>query len=338
MAKQNEMTLNEFESVFEYLLGQNKKLTEQGLTPIAIGVEGEAGIGKTSLIEQVANRRGMTLCKINLAQLEEVGDLTGYPQKEYLTKWVKKDGSIGQAWCTDEQLKKAPAGVKISDKVRMGYAKPAWLPTQENPNGTICLLDDYTRANPLFMQACMELINTGQYISWSLPKNTTVVLTTNPDNGEFSVSSLDSAQKTRFVNFSLKLDVKEWAAWAESQHIDGRAINFALFYGEELFGKHGGIQTINPRAYTTFCKAISGIEDWESAKGLPLILQISMGCFLNDTDNIVGGLFTTFINRRLDKLIEPQEMLSGKWETVEPKIEACVLRKECRRLSRQSQT
>ena len=46
------------------------------------------------------------------------------------------------------------------------------------------------------MQATMELINTASYISWKLPKNTTVVLTTNPDDGEFSVSSLDNAQKT----------------------------------------------------------------------------------------------------------------------------------------------
>ena len=78
----------------------------------------------------------------------------------------------------------------------MGYAPPAWLPREENPNGCILLLDDYTRANSLFMQATMELINTAGYISWNLPKYTTICLTSNPDDGEFSVTSLDSAQKT----------------------------------------------------------------------------------------------------------------------------------------------
>ena len=43
----------------------------------------------------------------------------------------------------------------------MSYAAPAWLPREDNPNGTIILLDDYTIANGLFMQATMELINTG---------------------------------------------------------------------------------------------------------------------------------------------------------------------------------
>lgn len=70
----NEITLNEFKEVFSYLLDNNKQLEDKGLRPIAVGLEGEAGIGKTSLIEDIAKERGMTLCKVNLAQLEEIGD------------------------------------------------------------------------------------------------------------------------------------------------------------------------------------------------------------------------------------------------------------------------
>ena len=61
----------------------------------------------------------------------------------------------------------------------MSYATPSWLPREENPNGTIIILDDYTRANSLFMQATMELICTGKYSTWSLPNNTTIVLEKN---------------------------------------------------------------------------------------------------------------------------------------------------------------
>lgn len=74
MATLNEMTIGEFTDVFNYLLDNNKKLQEKGLTPIAIGLEGEAGIGKTSIVEDIAKKRGMTFCKLNLSQLEEVGD------------------------------------------------------------------------------------------------------------------------------------------------------------------------------------------------------------------------------------------------------------------------
>ena len=324
MANLNEMTISEFTGVFNYLLDNNKTLEEKGLTPIAVGLEGEAGIGKTAVVEQVAKKRGMTYCKINLSQLEEVGDLVGFPMKEILLQWKTTAGQSKTRWWPESLLDKVPQGVQVTSTTRMGYAPPAWVPREENPNGVIICLDDFSRANPLFMQATMELINTASYISWKLPKNTNIVLTSNPDDGEYSVSSLDNAQKTRFVNFNLKLNVEDWASWAEFNQIDSRCINFELLYGEEIFKKHNQVQTINPRAYTTFCKAISGISDWNDDKALALILNISKGCFLNDKDNVVGNLFTTFISMKLDKLIAPKDMLMQKWETVEPKIHDCV--------------
>ena len=59
------------------------------------------------------------------------------------------------------------------------------------------------------MQATMEIINTASYISWNLPKYTSIVLTSNPDDGQFSVTSLDNAQKTRFINFNVKLNIED---------------------------------------------------------------------------------------------------------------------------------
>lgn len=324
MENMNEMTISEFTDVFNYLLDNNRELQEKGLTPIAIGIEGEAGIGKTSLVQQVAQKRGMTLCKLNLSQLEEVGDLVGFPQKEVLLKWKTKEGGTKTIWWPENLLSKVPQNVQVTSTTRMGYAPPAWLPKEENPNGCLVVLDDYTRGNQLFMQATMELINEGKYISWSLPKNTSIILTTNPDDGCFSVQSLDNAQKTRFINFNLKLSINDWASWAEFNQIDSRAINFCLLYGDEIFKKHNNVQTINPRAYTTFCKAISGIKNWNDDNSLALILNISKGCFLNDKDNIVGTLFTTFIAQKLDKLVQPKDMLMQKWETVEPKIHDCI--------------
>lgn len=324
MSNLNEMTIGEFTGVLNYLLDNNKKLEEQGLTPIAIGIEGEAGIGKTSMIKQIAEKRGMTLCKLNLSQLEEVGDLCGFPQKEVLLQWQTKDGQIKTKWWPENLISKVPPTIQVTSTTRMGYAPPAWLPREENPNGIILLLDDYVRASQLFMQATMDLINEGKYITWSLPKNTSIILTNNPEDGSYSVQSLDAAQKTRFMNYNLKLNIDDWASWAEFNNIDSRAINFCLLYGEEIFKKHNGVQTINPRAYTTFCKAISGIKDWNDDNSLALILNISKGCFLNDKDNVVGTLFTTFIAQKLDKLVQPKDMLMQKWETVEPKIHDCI--------------
>lgn len=320
----NEMTLNEFKEVFSYLLDNNKHLEDNNLRPIAVGVEGEAGIGKTTLIEDIAKERGMTMCKVNLAQLEEIGDLVGMPIKEYEVAWVE-NGQVKQTrWMPESQTKHLDLRLKLTGKVRMSYAPPAWLPMDENPNGTIVFLDDYTRANSMFMQATMEIINTASYISWKLPKYTSIVLSSNPDDGQFSVTSLDNAQKTRFINFNVKFNIEDWAKWAEEAEIDGRAINFELLYGDEIFKKHNNVQTVNPRSYTTFCKAISGLKNWDNPDTLALILQISKGCFLNDKDNIIGNLFTTFIANKLDRLIQPKDMIELKWDALEPKMKNCV--------------
>ena len=320
----NEMTLNEFKEVFSYLLDNNKHLEDSNLRPIAVGVEGEAGIGKTTLIEDIAKERGMTLCKVNLAQLEEIGDLVGMPMKECEVAWIENGQVKDKRWMPESQTKNLDLRLKLTGRVRMSYAPPAWLPVDENPNGTIVFLDDYTRANSMFMQATMEIINTASYISWKLPKYTSIVLSSNPDDGQFSVTSLDNAQKTRFINFNLKLNIEDWAKWAEEAEIDGRAINFELLYGDEIFKKHNNVQTVNPRSYTTFCKAISGLKDWSKPETLALILQISKGCFLNDKDNIIGNLFTTFIANKLDRLIQPKDMIELKWDTLEPKMKNCV--------------
>ena len=90
----------------------------------------------------------------------------------------------------------------------MSYAPPEWLPKEDNPNGTILLLDDYSRATQYFIQATMELIDKGEYISWKLPQYTTVVLSSNPDDGEYSVSTMDNAQKTRYINFNVEFNLE----------------------------------------------------------------------------------------------------------------------------------
>ena len=40
-------------------------------------------ISKTSVLKDLADEMGMTCVKCNLAEFEEVSDLTGFPIKEY---------------------------------------------------------------------------------------------------------------------------------------------------------------------------------------------------------------------------------------------------------------
>ena len=83
---QNEITLEDFKTVLGYLINNNRRLVDDGKFPISVGICGEAGVGKTTMIKDFANENKMTFIKLNISELEEIGDLTGFPIKEYKIK------------------------------------------------------------------------------------------------------------------------------------------------------------------------------------------------------------------------------------------------------------
>lgn len=331
----NTVSMSEVKNLVNYTIDNNIRLQEQGKMPIAVSLEADAGIGKTSILQQIAEERGMTFAKISLHEMDEVGDMLGYPQKEYecqIAKAVKdKDGSVkmqvlpGTVWLNEKQMDSKDKGTAIrqTGKTRMGYAKPAWVP-EYNENGTLCVLDDYVRATPQLLQACMELTLTQKYTSWSLPKKTTICLTNNPDNGEYNVGSLDEAQRSRFLNFSVLWSQDAWAEWAEKAKVDGRCINFALTYASELFNSdEQGNRICNPRSFVMFADMISGVKDWDVPRSLSFISTVASGCF-KDSDGRFSKMFSSFIRNKMHLLIQPKDVLLGSWKDISAKLEQTV--------------
>ena len=70
----NTIPMDEAKTLINYAIDNNLALEEVGEVPIAISLEASAGIGKTSIVKQIAEDRGMGFTKINMAQLEEAGD------------------------------------------------------------------------------------------------------------------------------------------------------------------------------------------------------------------------------------------------------------------------
>lgn len=253
--------------------------------------------------------------------------LTGFPIKEY--EIINENGE--KQWLSNDIIQTISncAEIQFTGQSRLGYAPPAWLPREFNPNGTIVFADDWNRCNSMVAAAVMELINEGAYVSWKLPKYTTLALSANPDDGRFQVTAMDSAILSRYVDFNIKFSIDNFAEWAESYGMENRCQNFALYYSSELFDPNhpNHLDTINPRSYTTFTNIISGIKNWDKPESLALILNISKGCF-HDPNNVVGSLFTSFIANKLDKLVTPEDMLMKKWDTVKEDIEKCVYEKD----------
>ena len=304
---QLQLNVDEMKTFIKHMVSNNQYIQETGKVPVAINVEGEAGLGKTSAIMQLGSELEMQVVKLNLAQLEELGDLVGFPVKEFQVK--NNEGK--SLWITEQEIDTAnKKGYKVVDK-RMSHAAPEWI--QGRGDGGFLVLDDYTRADHRFMQACMELIDKQEYVSWRLPKNWHVVLTTNPDNGDYNVTSLDNAQKTRFISIETKFDGPVWARWAEKVNIDGRCINFLLMNPEIV------TQKVNPRSITTFFNSISSIQKFEDE--LPLINMIGDGSIGEEP----SALFAMFINNKLDKIISPEQILTNDdWNYVKGSLTSCI--------------
>jgi len=316
MAQVN-LNIDELKGFLQHIITTNRKLQEENKKPVAVEVVGDSGIGKTSTILQVAQESGLDLVKLNLAQIEEIGDLVGFSTKEYqMYKEVPakvdtlnmKTSALDQIATAESSTKKVgqwvdaeavkhllDKGWQMTGKKRTSYAAPEWI--ADKKAGGILLLDDWNRADSRFIQAVMELVDRQTYISWTLPKDWHIILTSNPDNGDYSVNSVDDAQRTRYITANLEFDIDCWARWAEEEGIDSRCINFLLRYPEMV------TKQTNARSITTFFNAISSFENF--AEHLPMVQLIGEG----SVGESFASTFNIFINNRLDKILSPKEML-----------------------------
>lgn len=363
--KKVNLKLSEARDILKHIITNNRFLQKDGKKLNAVELQGGSGIGKTSLVLQVAKELGLELVKVNLAQIEELGDLTGFPLKQFQMCRIEDANPVIKKRLVKKEVteeKKVRASVKdangvlsvvekvmpikvikeveeeyveelqessciwvdetaTTDKVangytftgqkRMGYCPPEWV--ADKGEGYILLLDDFNRADLRFMNGVMEILDRQEYISWSLPKDWHVILTSNPDNEDYFVQSLDQAQKSRYLSFNIKFDIEDWAEWAEKEGIDTRCINFLLLHPELVTNKS------NPRSVVSFFNVISSIPDFSKQLDLVQMLgEASVGPEFS-------SLFVSFINNRLDKLITPKEMLDIKDdEVLSRKLSECV--------------
>lgn len=249
----------------EYMFDINAKAGAAGKLQTPVCIWGLHGIGKTEIVRDLARRKGYGFSYIAPAQFEEMGDLLGMPT-------IDGDATVFRA--------------------------PDWVPREEKPG--ILLIDDVNRADDRILRGIMQLLQNYELVSWSLPKGWQIVLTANPDGGDYSVTPLDDAMLTRMMHITLTFDEIEWARWAQSSGIDRRGIDFVLTYPEMVQG-----QRTTPRTLVQFFQAIAPIEELEKNLGLVKILGDS--CL--DAETVAA--FIAFVQESLHKLPAPEELLAA---------------------------
>ncbi len=246
----------------------NERLEADGKRKTPVCIWGRHGIGKTEIVEALARDRKARFVAIAPAQFEEMGDLMGMP-------------------------------VVVDEGRATRMAPPEWVPREEGPG--ILLIDDVNRADDRILRGLMQLLQNFELAGWKLPRKWQIILTANPDGGDYSVTPMDDAMLTRMLHVTLRFDPKRWAAWAEKNGVDPRGIAFVLTYPEVVTGER-----TTPRTLVQFFDRIAGIEDLK--KEIDLVTILGESCL----DKSTVSAFIAFVNTNLEELVSPEDILSAK--------------------------
>lgn len=243
-----------------------------GRRPTPLCIWGTHGLGKTEIAMEVAQKKQWKLAYCAPAQFEEMGDLHGLPFK------VDPDPNV------------------IGDE-RTVYMTPEWVPKDEGPG--ILLLDDLNRADDRILRGTMQLLQNFEMFSWALPPKWQIVVTANPDSGDYAVTSMDDAIITRMIHLTLNFDAKIWAEWALNYGIDERGVNFVLTYPEMVT-----LKRTTPRTLVHFFGQLVQIKDLK--KDIFIVEILAKGCLDEET----ATAFINYVDELLIKLPSPEDFLN----------------------------
>lgn len=271
---------------------------------------GQPGIGKTSYVNYLKSvpvdwngkcYEGWDVIAVPAAQLEEMGDIHGLPEKcvyvkkEELGQWVSCEKDILQGWLSDGWEVDYKLGTKTM------YSPPPFVPSVSRP--TIILIDDANRASTRILKGMMQLFQTHRTVSWSLPLGCVIVLTGNPSFQDYMVADLDSAILSRMQHFTLTCDAKQWVIWATANKLDSRGISYISKYPEMLVGN----ELTNPRSLTKFFRFMKNSIFDINTESIRRMRMFAEGLL----DKATVASMLTFFQRDLGLVIDPENILNG---------------------------
>lgn len=175
-------------------LNDAKKHLENIITEeMPVMLWGPPGIGKSSIVKQIATEKQIELIDLRLTLLNPI-DLRGLP-------------------FLDQQKKQAI------------WLPPEFLPT----NGAgILFLDEINIAPVSTQQAAYELLLDRRIGNYILPKNWRIVAAGNRESDRASVNTMPTPLMNRMIHLSVDADIDDWKIWAQGK-IDERIIAFLNF-------------------------------------------------------------------------------------------------------------
>lgn len=169
---------------------------------VPIYLWGLAGIGKSTYLEELAEKEGYYLVDLRLAT-QEVSDLIGIPY----TEKVMVNVIVGR----DDDDKPI---IQKQERSVTAWAMPHWASTicDKAAQGikTMLFADEHNRANKEVANVFYQVLTKKQIHEHQLPKDMVIVAAGNPPTEDYNVETSDIAMLTRFGHIEIDCDPNVW--------------------------------------------------------------------------------------------------------------------------------
>ena len=180
----------------------SKSLDKLIESQIPVFVWGSPGIGKSSIIKQIALDKGLKFVDLRLSLLDPT-DLKGIP-------FFDKDNHEAV------------------------WASPNFLPKEPDSKG-ILFLDEINTAPPSVQASAYQLVLDRKVGDYELPEGWSIVAAGNHESDRGVVYRMPPPLANRFVHLNMEVSFEDWKGWAYENGIESSIIAFLHYDNEKLF-------------------------------------------------------------------------------------------------------
>jgi hypothetical protein len=161
-------------------------------------LSGPPGVGKTSVVKQVANKLGYSFMYFD-ANIRESVDFRGVPAADLKTNTTK--------WLTPDELPRVD---------------------RDGKNG-ILMLDDLPTAPANVQAVCFPLVLEGRVGDYRLPDGWIAIATGNQMKDRAATHRMPTALRNRFAHILVQVELDSFIAWSVANNVHPKVIAFVRF-------------------------------------------------------------------------------------------------------------
>ena len=198
-------------------------------------LHGRPGVGKTEIVQALADRKGARLHDLRLSTIEPQ-DLRGLPYYDHATR-------------------------------RTVWFPPDDLPKADDPEPAVLFLDELTAAAPTLQPTVYGLLQERRIGAWRLPDTTFVVAAGNTVDDGAIAYEMGTALSDRLVHMVVRADPRDWVErYAVGADIHPTVVAFLrtrpdLLETMEAAIRRGETVAATPRAWTRVSRIMTAVPD-----------------------------------------------------------------------------